>query len=475
MNRATGRSLLVRLPLLAMAVLAVSFVAATALVFEILLVNGRRDLEAALRREEARVHTAIDQVLTRDSRPAEPDDVTAAATTYFERNPGTNAYLTIVRVGSELVRADSGPAQIDRLLATATLPAASIEGLTTVSTSEGDILSLAGPITIDGRFVASAQIVAPLAPIRDDALRSLRVLGLASGLSILVGGGILALTLRRTLRPLRSLATTAQSTELTHLSDRVAEPTRLDEVGVLAREFNRMLGRLEQADEAREQFLATVSHELRTPITIARGHTEVLTTLASASPERVDAAANVILEELARLSRLVDDLMALARSDTEAFVIPSALSLTRFFDDLRIRLTGLGLTTVRVHDPPDETTEADADRLAQAVLNLVVNAATHNPAGTGIDIEAVATDHAVEIVVSDDGPGVDPTILDRAFEPYVKTTGSGTPSSGLGLAVAAAIMAAHAGQATMKSSPSGTTVTLRLPRPHGEPGVANAD
>lgn len=466
MNRATGISLLVRLPLLAMAILAVSFVAASILVFEILLVNGRQNLEAALRREEARVQSAIEQEVIRNAGTPGPNDVRAVAATYLERNPGTNAYLTIVRVGADVISAGSGPAEIDRLLATATLPDASTDGLTTVPTGEGEILSLAGPLSVDGLPVASVQIVAPLQPIRDDALRSLRVLGLVSGLSLVVGGGILALTLRRNLRPLRSLASTAQGTELTHLTDRVVEPARLDEVGVLAREFNLMLGRLEQADEAREQFLAAVSHELRTPITIARGHAEVLTSLASASRERVDATAKVILEELARMSRLVDDLMALARSDTDDFVIPGALSLIRFFDDLRVRLAGLGLTAVHAHDPPDVTIYADADRLAQAVLNLVINAATHTPAETRIDLEAIAAnDRVVEIVVRDNGPGVDPTIVDRAFEPYVKATGSETPSSGLGLAVAAAIMAAHNGQATMESSPAGTTVTLRLPPP----------
>jgi signal transduction histidine kinase len=210
--------------------------------------------------------------------------------------------------------------------------------------------------------------------------------------------------------------------------------------------------------------LAAISHELRTPITIARGHIETLESVGSRDPEALSETASVIREELHRMARLVEDLMALARSDTEDFVIPEAVSLPRFFEELELRLTGLGVDRATLYTPPRVTIRADADRLAQAVLNLVVNAHLHAPESSRIEVSAHRNADAVVIVVCDDGPGIDRAIRESAFEPFVKGSTIGShDSTGLGLAVVAAVVKAHGGAAKLDTGDGGTTVSLHIP------------
>ncbi len=199
-----------------------------------------------------------------------------------------------------------------------------------------------------GRF----QVIGPLQPILDENLRTLAPLALASILSLLVGGALVALALYRGLTPLQELAGTARALDARDLSTRVREPERLDEVGVLAREFNSMLERLEREAESRRGFLAAASHELRTPITIARGHIEILERQAGRDPGAALETARVVREELQRIGRLVDDLLAVARSEGEDFVVPRPIDLGRFFEDLRLRLTGLGVDGVELRPAP---------------------------------------------------------------------------------------------------------------------------
>ena len=160
--------------------------------------------------------------------------------------------------------------------------------------------------------VAVYQVVAPLEPIRQEALRSAFLIGAASLVALIVGGILLGVTLRRSLTPLQELAATARSTHLQSLDMRVVEPETDDEVGALAREFNHMLERLQAASDQQRTFMASVSHELRTPITIARGHLELLTSKAFDDPAARAETVEILEEELARMGRLVEDLFAIA-------------------------------------------------------------------------------------------------------------------------------------------------------------------
>jgi two-component system, OmpR family, sensor kinase len=279
--------------------------------------------------------------------------------------------------------------------------------------------------------------------------------------SLLLGAALMTTTLWRSLSPLRTLATTARSTELRRLDARVEQPDSDDEVGLLAREFNSMLERLERASAGQTAFMASISHELRTPITVARGHLEMLRTVGEDDPRAREEAVLVVEDELHRMGRLVEDLMTIARSEMDDFARLRELELVAFFEDLELKVAGLGVT-VRIDPPPPVVLRADPDRLAQAVLNLVNNAHRHTPAGTHIRIRAVEHPGEVVIEVHDDGSGIPPEIRDRMFEAFV-TAGQAAGSTGLGLAVVAAVVDAHDGRITLDTGATGTTVRLWLP------------
>ncbi|CAN5148986.1 hypothetical protein BH20ACT22_BH20ACT22_12770 [soil metagenome] len=463
-------SLRIRLPLLAVGILAASLAVATLIAYELLLAAGHDDLDNALQREVLRFQQSIDSILRdtaqRESDIAEIEDPTVrrAVEKYIELNPSNQFYLIIVSIGDEVLTSEGGPKQLLKLRERDQLPLTTSEELRTVDTRAGEIRSLAAPVVFEDQEVATFQVAGPLEPIRKESLRSLLRLGAGALVSLVTGGALLAVALRRALVPLRNLASTARSTEFEDLSIRVPEPGRADEVGDLAREFNNMLERLQRTARDRRDFLAAISHELRTPITIARGHIETLESIGSRNPEALSETASVVREELHRMARLVEDLMALARSETEDFVIPEAVSLPKFFDELELRLTGLGVDRAALHAPPRVTIRADADRLAQAVLNLVVNAQLHAPKSTRIEVSARRNADAVVIAVSDDGPGIDQTIRESAFEPFVKGPTIGPhDSTGLGLAVVAAVVKAHGGVVKLDTGAGGTTVSLHIP------------
>jgi len=478
------RWLRVRVPVTAMAVLAVSLGVAAFLAYELLLQDGLSDIDVVIDREEQRFERSIAELLDdeRAERPEAGDRsiLESAVRRYLQLNPSTASYWTIVTFedGARLA-ASNGPPELEPLFRARTLPAGEPSTRETVDTGTdaGEIRTSSVPISVDGERLATLQVVSPLGPVRTDAREAASLVAAAAGVSLLVGGVLLAATLWRALSPLGSLAAAARSTELAQLSERVEVPTSDDEVALLAREFNTMLDRLEASARQQQEFLASVGHELRTPITIARGHLELLTTVDRGDPAAVDTTAAIVRDELGRMGRLVDDLMAIARVQTADFIRPRPLELVAWFEELELKIaaTPAGEAT-RVLPPPPVELRADPDRLAQAVLNLTTNAALHTPDGTPITV-AAEVDHArqrLTLRVSDEGPGIDPDILDEVFSPFVRA-GDARDSTGLGLAVVEAVITAHGGDVEVSSGPTGTAVTLRLPLRQSSPPPADAD
>lgn len=459
-------SLRVRVPVLAMAILTISLVLSTSLAYLTLAAVGDRDLQAVLDRERARFATSIVELLK--ETPADqplPLRLEESARRYLALNPSNEQYVSIVRIEGRpgALASESGPVALRPLLAAGRIPRSEPGMTRTVETDQGPLRSLMAPIVIDGRPVGLYQIVAPLQPISDATFEALRGILYLEGTILLVGGAVLAVVLFRALRPLSQLAVAARSIELDRLGQRVPVPERQDEVGQLARDFNEMLSRLERAAEDRQRFLAAISHELRTPITISRGHVETLQQV-SMDETAVAETASVLREELQRIGRLVEDLMALARSEAPGFVARRPLSVRRFFDDLRLRLTGLDIADIRLDDPADVWVEADANRLGQALLNLIVNSHVHTPEGTKITVGARAEGPVVVLFVRDDGPGIEPALRTKVFEPFVRGDAprGGHESTGLGLAVVRAITEAHQGRVSLRTGADGTEIAIRL-------------
>jgi two-component system, OmpR family, sensor kinase len=462
------RSLRFRIPATAMAVFAISLAVASVLAYELLLQDGRRDINVVIAREQQRFERSMTELLAEagenDPDASATEALRAAVRRYLQLNPSTASYWTIVRFeeGPPLAAAN-GPPQLEPLYRSGQLPEGPLGLRQTLYTAAGDIQTSSVPIRFGDETVATLQIVSPLAPVREEARQAAWLVAAAAGLSLLLGGVLLTASLWRSLTPLQALAATARTTELRSFGARVEVPDTEDEVGQLATEFNTMLDRLDAASAAQDTFMASIGHELRTPITIARGHLEVLRTTDRADPVALEDTIAIVQDELQRMGRLVDDLMAIARAGMDDLVRPRELDLVGWFEELEVKLAGLDrLGQVRIEPPPPVELRADPDRLAQAVLNLITNAQQHTPPGTTIRISAATERGWVVLAVSDDGPGIPPAIRDEVFEPFVRA-GEVPTSTGLGLTVVRAVVDAHGGEIVLGSDDHGTRVELRLP------------
>ena len=252
-------------------------------------------------------------------------------------------------------------------------------------------------------------------------------------------------------------------------------PTR-DEVAALAGTMNDLLGRLQRALARQRAFVADAGHELRNPLAVLRGELELAARPGRGLPELTAAVRNAGAEA-ERLARLTDDLLLLARSDEERLRLRLEWTdigalLTRSVGLAGSRLAAAGLSC-RVDVPSGTYADVDADRIRQAVDNLVGNALRFAPRGSVIVLAARAVGRDLDIEVSDDGPGFPAGFLPHAFERFARPDSGrsrGDGGAGLGLAIVWAIAAAHGGIATAGNKPGGgAVVRLRLPGAVGPP------
>ncbi|GGO72381.1 DUF4153 domain-containing protein [Nocardioides deserti] len=246
--------------------------------------------------------------------------------------------------------------------------------------------------------------------------------------------------------PLRQMTAAARRMATGDHGVRVPETSR-DEVGELARAFNTMAADLAAVDRQRRELVANVSHELRTPLT---GMRALLENLADGVGPADPAALQVALGQAERTSRLVEDLLDLARVDAgRAPLVPEPVRLAALLADAVAEAEVLGRPVtydVRV-SPPDLVVAADPARLHQLVANLLDNASRHSPAGSTVRVEAGQEGERYVVEVHDAGPGIAPADRERVFEPFGTlaagdATGGGT---GLGLAIARWVSDLHGG------------------------------
>jgi signal transduction histidine kinase len=251
----------------------------------------------------------------------------------------------------------------------------------------------------------------------------------------------------------------------------VAVPATRDEIAALAGTMNDLLGRLRRALARQRAFVADASHELRTPLTVLRGELE-LASRPGRDRDELTAAVHSAATEADRLSRITDDLLLLARSDSDQLTLRPEQTELRPLLARSVELAGQRLAaaslTCRVDVPDGLSARIDADRIRQAVDNLLDNALGFAPAGSVIVLAARTVGPDLIIEVRDAGPGFPEAFLPRAFERFRRPdTGRsrGDGGAGLGLAIVAAIAAAHGGAATAHNAPGGGAVVgLRLPR-----------
>ncbi len=464
----------VRFAALSAVVLAVVLATTVVLAWQLVRLQGRAAVDDRLERERQVFAARAPGLLAGDGSAA---DLERRLRAYLATQPGSAVHLTAIRVdGGPLLTTATGPAPVVSLRDRGLLPTGVPGRVVTRRTPVGTVRVLSAPVSVDGRRVAVLEVHGWLDAVDADAAALARRVASAAGLAGALGCVALAVLMRRATRPLRALHAAAEGSGIADLTARVPDPgDRADEVADLARAFNAMLDRLSGEVSARAALFASVSHELRTPVAVARGHLELLE--AGVASDR-DASLRLVGAELARLSRLLDDLLLLAAADGDAFLVPTDVTMARVVEEVRLRLVGLDLDDVSVvrdvtTSAPVEplTVRVDLDRVLQAVLNLVVNARRHTPPGTRVEVRLRSVGGVLEAAVTDDGPGIPQPLRDRVFEPFAR---GGQGSTGLGLAVVRAVVDAHGGDVDLETGVGGTTVRLTFgPAPRASRSVSS--
>lgn len=327
----------------------------------------------------------------------------------------------------------------------------------------GDLRYIAVPIAVDGvdeqaLFVTAIELNAELGEITT-AFRTYAYVAFGAFIAVGLVGWFVA---GRLLRPIRVLRETASRITATDLRERI-EVTGNDDVSSLTRTVNDMLDRLEGSMQAQDQLLADVRHELKTPVTIVRGHLELLD---EHRPEDVKETRELVLDELDRMTALIDDIAVLASSQGPHLHIET-VDVGDLCEQIHAKSAAIGghdWFLDRQATPEHTVVRLDAARMTQAMLQLVDNAAKYSPEGTAITIGSTFTAGTVQLWVADQGPGIAPSAQQRIFERFGRAdTGRGIDGSGLGLSIVDAIAQAHGGRVTLDSSSQGSRFTIELP------------
>ena len=336
-----------------------------------------------------------------------------------------------------------------------------------------NVLAQGVPMTLDGRVIGTLLNVRPVDAVFDAQgqafLRQVqRSLVWAAVLAAILSLALGVFVSRLLTAPLARLTRAAQAIAAGDLSQRVDVRSK-DEIGDLGAAFNGMAASLAEAETLRRNLIADVSHELRTPLTIIQGNIQAI--LEGVYPLEMAQMAG-LYDETRLLTRLVDDLHDLALADagqlrlerTPVNVSDLARTAVGQFDPVA-EAAGVKLTLETSEDVPEVL--GDADRLAQALRNLLSNAIRHTPAGGQVTMRVGRSGEQVTIQVADTGSGIAPEDLPHVFDRFYRGDKSRSRrggGAGLGLAITRQLVTAHGGQIEVASAAGlGTTFTITLP------------
>ena len=302
---------------------------------------------------------------------------------------------------------------------------------------------------------------------RAEADSTVRTLAFVSLGALLFAGVVSWLVAGRLLRPVRLVHEAAAEITEQDLTRRIDVGD--DDVSGLAATFNRMLDRLEEAFRAEQRFVDDAGHELRTPITVIRGHLELM----DDDPESRAVTMRLVTQELDRMSRIVTDLLSLAKADRADFVrIVDGVDVSLLTIALEAKISQLADRKWRLGHIAEGTAALDSQRTTQAVLQLAQNAVQHTADGDAITLTSDIVDDAVlgralTISIEDTGPGVPYADRGRIFERFTHgelPDGRRHGGAGLGLAIVTAIAEGHGGRVDVGGEPGrGAVFTLVLP------------
>jgi heavy metal sensor kinase len=392
-------------------------------------------------------------------------------TTWSDPQQGEHVWRVLAPSG-EVVIFSSGPAAGALPHDQATIATALDRGeiFQTARVDDEPVRLYTAPVVRGEKVVGFVQVGLSVDDLQETltAFRWILVLAVPVTLAMAsVGGLFLA---GRALRPVDGITRAARSISARDLSQRLDLDLPDDELGRLARTFDAMMERLDQAFQRQRRFTADASHELRTPLTVIKGDLS----LALARPRDAEAYRRVIAEvdrEVDQISRLVERLLALARADAEGFTLDRRLVdlsplLADLVEQMRPSAEAKGLElTARI--PLELTASVDVDALTQVILNLLDNGVKYTPSPGYVGLSAERARSELRIGVADSGPGIPAEHLPHIFDRFYRVDPARSRElggAGLGLAIARELARAHGGDLTVHSVPGeGSTFTLRLP------------
>jgi heavy metal sensor kinase len=274
---------------------------------------------------------------------------------------------------------------------------------------------------------------------------------------------------RKSLTPLEQIASRAEQITAQNLNERLPVVNPADEVGHLARVFNGVLARLEGSFERVQRFTSDASHELRTPLAAIRSVGEV-GLQNSQSPADYQDTIGSLLEEVSRLTRLVDNLLAISRADAGQVQLGLAslrpLEIVREAAEmLEVLVEEKGLK-LRVGGQQELTVRGDRVLLRQAVTNVLHNALKYTPQGGEISVELTQRDGIVVIQTADSGPGIPPEHREKVFDRFYRLDAARareTGGAGLGLSIAKWAVEIQGGAIRVEDSAEGAVISIQLP------------
>lgn len=319
---------------------------------------------------------------------------------------------------------------------------------------------------------AKLLVAVPLDHVDATMTRLRVVVGVAGIVLLVVLVAAASWVARLGLRPIAEVTEVADAITSGDRSRRVGEVPVSTEAGHLAKAFNLMLDEQQAIESHLRQFIADASHELRTPVSAILGLTGLWRQGALDSADARDDAIRRIGQEGTRMSRLVEDLLMLARLDEGRPLASEPINLSTLAAEVVEDLVATYPSRrIRLDRQSVVMAEGDEISLRQVLVNLATNAVKHTPTTSHVEIRVVQRSDSAMIVVSDSGPGMDPDGVARAFDRFWRADASRTRAgTGLGLPIVAGIVAAHHGHLDFDSDPGrGTTVTIVLPAPR-DPG-----
>lgn len=333
--------------------------------------------------------------------------------------------------------------------------------------SVGSVIYKAEPIKTTDEVIGVFVVAHLSAGEREEILSSVDVVIQVLLLTILVAFVFAWFAAGKVLSPLQELSYTVKSISESDLSKRIDTKGK-DEIAQLGNTFNAMMDRIESAFDTQRNFINDAGHELRTPITIIRGHLELM----DSDPQSQQETLDLVMDELDRMNRMVEDMVLLAKAERPDFLQIETIELTSFVAELFNKLKKLGERNWHLDNTIlSGKMTGDRQRITQAIINLANNAVQHTVIDSLIVFGAKLEGNSVEFWLRDTGNGIAIDEQQRIFDRFarVKNARRRSEGSGLGLAIVKAVIEAHDGAINLQSKLGiGSTFALIFPLEYNE-------